>query len=82
MEQWIYENNDLETSLSLAAEVGNMDLALFIIDNGELNHNVINLNSIITELLLKLQELKNAKSNQFNYQLQVKELAIEKEALA
>lgn len=71
------EYNNLETSLYLAAEVGNV----LLIKNGELQQNVINVHSKNTELLLQQQELKSAKSNHFSYQLQVKELATEKEAL-
>lgn len=68
---------NLETSLSLAAEVGNA----LLLENGELKQKSIELSTQNSKLMLELQELMNAKIQTPNYQVQLEELAREKEML-
>lgn len=71
------EDNDLETSLSLAAEAGNA----LLMENQELKQQIMELNRQNSGLLLELHELKNIKSSHLNYQLQVEELENQKDIM-
>ncbi|KAG8299492.1 negative regulation of microtubule depolymerization, partial [Homalodisca vitripennis] len=69
------EETDLETSLSLAAEVGNALLT----ENHKLKQDLLNATLINSKLALDMEELKN--TSQINYQGQLKELEDEKEII-
>lgn len=71
------EENNLESSLFLAAEVGNALLH----ENTELKHNIKELHFKNSTLTLEIQELKNFKNFQAEYQLQIEELQNEKEII-
>lgn len=63
-------NTDLETSLTLASEIGSALLA----ENQELKQNVFDLASKNTKLTAELEELRNDRSNSIIYQQQMEEL--------
>lgn len=71
------EENSLETSLSLAAEVGNALLT----ENKHLKQKIVELSSENSKLTLEMEELKKSKSIQEEYQLHLEELENEKEIL-
>lgn len=71
------ENNDLETSLSLAAEVGNA----LLIENQELKQNVFDLKLKNSKLTLEIQDLKSKMEKSEPYPQHVEELNDEKEAI-
>lgn len=68
------EENNLENSLSLAAEVGNALLA----ENQELKQQITELTTTNAKLILEIGELNNRKMNNINYQSQLEELENEK----
>lgn len=69
--------DNLETSLSLAAEVGNALLA----ENHQLKQNIAELTTSNSKLKLEIEELKNSKISHTTYQYQIEELEVQKETI-